>query len=125
MDDHTVVRESMRTALDRCDDIRVVGEAATVEQGLELSRMVEADVAVVDYALNDGNGLSLCRSLRQMRPNLRVVGLSMYDQDYVAASMLDAGAFTYMNKAANIDQLCAAIREAGVDSRAAADAPVA
>lgn len=76
IDDHDLVRRGIAEMLTAEIDIEVVGEAATVAEALIRAAQVEADVAVVDVRMPDGNGIDLCRELRARMPQLRCLVLT-------------------------------------------------
>ena len=68
LDDHELVRTGLRTLLEAESDMEVVGEAGTAEEGLQLIRELEPDVAILDVRLPDGNGIEVCREIQSVLP---------------------------------------------------------
>ncbi len=64
LDDHELVRTGLKTLLDAEDDMDVVGQAATAQQGLEEIGTLLPDVAILDVRLPDGSGIEVCREIR-------------------------------------------------------------
>jgi len=109
VDDHEVVREGLRALLNRRDNLRVVGEAATVAQAIEEATKHQPDVIIMDVRLPDGSGIEACREIRQVRPETKVIMLTSYaDEDAVFASIL-AGAAGYLLKQTRGNALADAI----------------
>ena len=114
VDDHALIREGLRRALEQTSDLRVVAEASSLNEALALERAHQPDVAVVDIQLGEGNGIDLVRSLRQSRPEVGLVVLTMYDGDEQLFAALDAGASAYVLKSAPADEVVAAARQSAV-----------
>jgi DNA-binding NarL/FixJ family response regulator len=112
VDDHVLIREGLRRAVERAEGMSVVGEAQTVREAQAVARHTTPDVAVVDVRLPDGNGIDLCRELRDEDPARGVVVLTMYgDSDHLLRSR-DAGASNFVSKDAPASEVIAAIRHA-------------
>lgn len=112
VDDHALIREGLRRAVDRAGDMTVVGEAQSIKEAMAVAEHVKPDVAVVDVRLPDGNGIDLCRDLRDRDPARGVVVLTMYgDSDHLLRSK-DAGASAFVSKDAPAGDVVTAIRQA-------------
>lgn len=113
-DDHTIVREGLKQILAKSGDMLVAGEAAN---GNEVLRMVrdmktgEWDVLVTDMSMPGRNGLELIRMVKDTRPKLPVLVLSMYGEEQFAVRAIRAGASGYLNKESASEQLVIAIRK--------------
>lgn len=116
-DDHTIVREGLKQILAKSGDMVVAGEAAN---GNELLRMVRDDgavengrwdVLVTDMSMPGRNGLELIRMVKDIRPRLPVLVLSMYGEEQFAVRAIRAGASGYLNKESASEQLVGAIRK--------------
>ena len=109
VDDHEIVRRGLRELLEVESDLKVVAEAGSLTEALELD--VELfDVAVLDVRLPDGSGVDLCRLLREKRPDLACLMLTSFaDNEALNASVL-AGARGYVLKNVRGDDLVGAIR---------------
>lgn len=112
VDDHALIRRGLRRAVDRAEGMTVVGEADSVEQALAVTRDVSPDVAVVDVRLPDGDGMTLCRRLREDHPSLAVVVLTMYGDPDREGDARAAGAAAFMSKDAPASSIVEAIRQA-------------
>ncbi|HRP96946.1 MAG TPA: response regulator transcription factor [Rhodocyclaceae bacterium] len=109
-DDHRMFREALKAMLETDPDVAVVIEA---ESGAELLDAVvhkAVDVACVDIAMPDMNGVEATRRLRELCPALKVVGLSAYSDRHFVLELLDAGASAYVTKTEGSDELLRAIR---------------
>jgi two-component system, NarL family, response regulator DevR len=98
VDDHDVVREGLIALLKRREGFDIVGQASTVQEAIAEAARTTPDVIVMDVRLPDGSGIEACRSIRESRPETKVLMLTSYaDEDAVFASIL-AGASGYVLK---------------------------
>ena len=109
-DDHQIVRQGLRTMLERNADFTVVGEAEDGRSAVRMSGELKPDVVVMDIGMPDLNGVEATRQLTAGQPHVRVVGLSMHADRRFAAEMLKAGAKAYLLKDGAFDELATAIR---------------
>lgn len=110
-DDHAIVRTGLRQILDEAPDMSVGGEAATGNEALQKLREIDCDVVLLDIAMPEKNGIDTLKQIKQVKPGLAVLVLSMYPEEQYAISLLRAGAAGYMTKESATDQLLAAIRK--------------
>jgi two-component system NarL family response regulator len=110
VDDHRLVREALRDALTKVEDIEVVAEAGDARSALEQTRSLNPDVIVLDIGLPDINGMEVAARLRDAGSPARIVALSAYSEPRVIAEMLRAGASGYVTKSAAGTELVRAIR---------------
>ncbi|RLU89265.1 DNA-binding response regulator [Streptomyces griseocarneus] len=110
LDDHEVVRRGIRDLLDAEDDITIVGEAGTIERALARGPALRPDVAVLDVRLPDGDGVSVCRELRSLMPELACLMLTSFDDDDALLDAIMAGAAGYVLKQIKGSDLISAIR---------------
>ena len=111
-DDHTVVRSGLRMVLDAQPDIEVVAEAGDGAEAVQKALDSEVDLAILDVAMPRMTGLQAVAELRKRRPDLRVLILSMYDDERYFFEALKAGASGYVLKSAANRDLVEAIRAA-------------
>lgn len=111
VEDHDLVRAGVRSLLASLPDIEVVGEAATGRAGLDLAERLPADVMLLDLSLPELHGLEVLQQLKDRRPDLRVLILSMHRDEEYAARALRMGAHGYLTKDASAAELGNAIRE--------------
>ena len=97
-DDHEVVREGLRTLVSRQAGMSVVGEAGTVKDAVETAAKTNPDVIIMDVRLPDGSGVEACRSIRQARPETKVIMLTSYADDEALFASIVAGASGYLLK---------------------------
>ncbi|MNG78364.1 Oxygen regulatory protein NreC [compost metagenome] len=109
VDDHVLVRDGVKALLCAIPHFEVVGQAESAAQAIELVASTELDILLVDVGLQDMNGLELTRKLRDLYPDIKILMLSMYDnQEYVRTS-ISSGALGYVLKNAPSAELIAAI----------------
>jgi DNA-binding NarL/FixJ family response regulator len=110
LDDHEIVRRGVRELLEANDDIEVVGEAGTAEEGMARIPAVKPDVAVVDMRLPDGNGVEVCREVRSRDESIHCLILTSFADDEALFDSIMAGAAGYLLKQIKGTDLVDAIR---------------
>jgi DNA-binding NarL/FixJ family response regulator len=98
VDDHEVVRDGLKKILDDQPGAITFGEASTAPEALRLVRAEEWDVVVLDLSLGDRSGLEVLKELKQIRPRLPVLILSMHSEEQYARRAFKAGASGYITK---------------------------
>lgn len=111
VDDHTLVRAGVCRLLDMEPDLEVVGQAGTGHDAVRMCRDVTPDVVVLDYSLPDMDGLETTRQIMDLEQGIRVLILTMYANEEYATRLIRAGASGFIVKAADTDELLAAIRK--------------
>jgi two-component system NarL family response regulator len=109
-DDHRMFRDALRAMLEADAQVAVVAEAESGGELLDAVARQEVDIACVDIAMPDMNGVEATRRLRELRPDIKVVGLSAYSDRHFVLELLDAGASAYVTKSEGGDELLRAIR---------------
>ncbi|MFL5994935.1 MAG: response regulator [Streptomyces sp.] len=110
LDDHEVVRRGITDLLDAEPDISVVGDADTVEHALVRGPALRPDVAVLDVRLPDGDGITVCRELRNQMPELACLMLTSFDDEEALLDAIMAGASGYVLKQIRGSDLVSAVR---------------
>lgn len=108
-DDHPVVREGLRRVVESAA-FQVVGEATNGDDLLARAAEVQADVVLLDITMPGPGFVEVIQRLRLLRPNLRVLVLSVQPEDQFGLRVLQAGAAGYLSKNQSPEQLVAAIR---------------
>lgn len=109
-DDHAIVRAGLRRLLADASDMQVAGEAGNSEEVLAQVRSAEWSVVLLDLGLPDRSGVDTLRLVKQMKPILPVLILSIYPEDQYAINLLRGGASGYIAKDAEPAELIRAIR---------------
>jgi len=110
VEDQRIVRELLSAMLAGEPRTAVVGQATTGAEALELADRLQPDVVLLDISLPDIDGIAVMQSLRSRHPAMRVIALSIHDEQRYVDGMLDAGASGYVLKSATVDELRQAIR---------------
>jgi DNA-binding NarL/FixJ family response regulator len=109
-DDHALVREGLRMILDAEPDLEVVAEAGDGVEAVELARSFHPELAILDVAMPRMTGVQAVRQLVEVCPDLRVLILSMHDNEQYFFEALRAGAAGYVLKSVAHQDLVAACR---------------
>ncbi|MCW2669499.1 MAG: two component transcriptional regulator, LuxR family [Frankiales bacterium] len=110
VDDHEIVRRGLRELLEAEPDLQVVGEASGVVEALARIPAARPRVAVLDVRLPDGNGVALCRDLRDLVPDLACLMLTSFADDEALLNAVLAGAAGYVLKDVRGNALVEGIR---------------
>lgn len=110
VDDHTMVREALRTVLEQDAGMQVVAEAGDGEAALRIAKELVPDVVVMDVALPGQSGIETTRRLLARHPDMKVLALSTYLDRRIVQQMLDVGARGYITKSAAGAELKQGIR---------------
>jgi two-component system, NarL family, invasion response regulator UvrY len=108
-DDHGIVRKGLKQIVAENPDMVVAGDAASGQEALELARVKDFDVAIIDIAMPGRGGLEILKDLRAEKPALKIIMLSMYSEEQYAVRSLRNGASAYLTKANATDELIKAI----------------
>jgi DNA-binding NarL/FixJ family response regulator len=109
VDDHALVRDGIKALLAVMAPLEVVGEAESGADAIEMVGRCQPDLLLVDISLRDMNGLELTRVLRSQYPSLKVLMLSMYDNNEYVSESVRAGASGYVLKNSPSREIIAAI----------------
>lgn len=110
-DDHVILRQGLKTLLEAEPDIRVIGEASSGREAIELVMDAAPDVVVMDITMPDVNGLQAADVIRTRLSTAKIVILSMYgDEEYVDQA-IQSGVDAYLVKETVAGELIRAIRE--------------
>src|ERR1700680_1569407 len=98
IDDHAVVRDGVKRIFEEQTGVTAFGEAGTCPEAVRLVQQQPWDVAVLDLSLGDASGLEVLKELKQVRPKLPVLILSMHSEEQYARRAFRAGAAGYITK---------------------------
>ncbi len=110
-DDHHIVRQSLRMLLEAESDFRVVGEAASGLEAVELVERLQPEVLVADIMMPELNGLEVTRRVKRGWPKTAIVILSMHENEAYVVEALRAGASAYVLKKSTAQELVYAIHQ--------------
>ena len=110
-DDHTIVREGLKQILSAAGDLAVIGEAQNGHEVLERVRALDFEVLLLDMSMPGKSGIELIKQVRAEKPKLRILVLSMHEEEQYAVRAIKAGASGYLTKDSASAQLVSAIRK--------------
>ncbi len=110
VDDHRLFREGVSSLLEQADDVTLAGEAGTGEEAVRLADDLLADIVLMDLKMPDMGGIEATRAIVRRNPHIRVIVLTMFEDDESVFAALKAGARGYVLKDADRGRLLRAIR---------------
>ena len=108
-DDHGIVREGLKTLLDKQSNIEVVGEGEDGQMAVQLAEQLQPDIVIIDMSMPNLNGIEATRLILQHSPNTRVIILSMHSDKHIVKDALEAGASAYVLKTYLFDEMLRAL----------------
>lgn len=111
VDDHAILRDGIRSLLERQGDIEVIAEASNGLEALAKARRYEPDILLMDIAMPEMNGLEATRAIRSEFPGMKILILTQHDNREYVAPLLQAGAAGYVLKRSGGRELVNAIRQ--------------
>ena len=109
-DDHPLFRKGLRSLLETMPDIEIIGEAQNGQEAVELAIVHQPDVVLMDLQMPDGGGLRATRELNTLSPNIRILVVTLFEDDDSIFAALKAGAQGYILKDADEGEMMRAIR---------------
>ena len=117
VDDHAIVRSGLRQFFSDHVDLRVVGEAASGREAIDLIRNTEIDVLVMDLSMPDQSGIDAMAMIRAKAPDVGILILSAYPEEQYALNLIRQGASGYLNKECDPIEIVNAIRTIALGRR--------
>lgn len=117
VDDHALVRKGFRRMIEDDSEIRVVGEASSGIEAVQLCQQLKPQVIVMDMAMPEMDGVQATREILKRMPKTAILILSMYSQENYVRNAFDAGALGYILKNANDIDLASAIKDVAAGKR--------
>jgi len=112
-DDHPLFRKGMRTLLESMPDMEVLGEAKSGPEAVIMATTQQPDVVLMDLQMPEGGGLAATRELSKGSPNIRILIVTLFEDDESIFTALRAGARGYILKDAEEEEMMRAIRAVG------------
>jgi len=109
-DDHTLVRDGIRSLLALVADVEVIGEATNGKEALEITKRLSPDVVLMDLAMPIMGGLEATRRIHREFPGIKVLALTQYDDSEYVIPVIEAGARGFVSKMAAFSELTLAIQ---------------
>jgi len=116
-DDHTIVREGLKQIISETPDMIVADEAIDGHEVLNKALKNDYDVVVLDITMPGINGLDVLKQLKNQKPKLPILVLSVHPEEQYAVRVLRAGASGYLTKESAPDELIAAIRKVSMGKK--------
>ena len=110
VDDHDLVRKGIRRLLDDTSGIKVIAEAPDGEQAIRQIRIKRPDVILMDISMPGIGGLEATRKITRVSPDMKVIAVSIHDDDPFPARLLEAGAAGYITKGCDVNEIIEAIQ---------------
>jgi DNA-binding NarL/FixJ family response regulator len=112
-DDHPLFRKGIRALIETMPDVTLVGEAQSGQEAVEMALAHQPDIVLMDLHMPGGSGLSATRELNKRSPNIRILVVTLYEDNDSIFTALRAGAHGYILKYANEEEMMRAIRAVG------------
>lgn len=112
-DDHPLFRKGMHALLDSLPDMDVIGEASSGEEAIALATAQQPDLVLMDLQMPEGNGLAATREIGKRSPHIRILMVTLFEDDESVFAALRAGAQGYILKDAEEEEMVRAIRAVG------------
>lgn len=109
-DDHDIVRYGICSVIDTSADIEVVCEAGSGQEAIEQFEKIRPDICIIDITMPERNGIETTKSILEIDPNARVLILTMHINEEYLNQVLNAGAYGYMLKNSDREELLGSIR---------------
>jgi two-component system response regulator NreC len=110
-DDHMIMRDGLRTLLEKEKGLAVIAEAKNGREAVKLAEELSPDIIIMDISMDDLNGMDATRAIVAKGLGCRVIALSMHADKRFVAGMFEAGAMAYLLKDCAFDELVQAIRQ--------------
>lgn len=110
-DDHSLIREGLKKIINDEKDISIIGEAGNAKDTMSFVLNKNIDILILDLNLPDKSGLDLLKELKSLKPELKILILSMHPEDRFAMRVLRGGASGYITKESVGEELVRAIRK--------------
>ena len=117
VDDHAIVRAGLKQFLSEMVDMRVVGEASSGREAIDLVRTTEMDVIIMDLSMPGQSGIDALAMIRAKAPDVGILILSGYPEEHYALNLIRQGASGYLNKECDPMEIVNAIRTIALGRR--------
>jgi len=110
-DDHSIIRAGIKRILEQETDLKVIGEVGTAYEVLEFVNKNDFDLLLLDINMPGASGLGLLKDVRKIKPQIKVLVLSIYPEESFAVGAFELGASGYLTKESSPELLVKAIRK--------------
>lgn len=116
-DDHQILRDGIRNVIEKNTTMKVVGEANNGREAIKLCTQLNPDVVIMDIAMEGLNGVEATARIVQENPEIKVIALSMHSNKRFVLGMFKAGAFGYLLKDCDTEELIKAIKTVAANQK--------
>jgi two-component system response regulator NreC len=109
-DDHKIVRDGLRTLIEKENGMEVIAEAEDGRSAVKQAKKLLPDIVIMDITMPDLNGIDATRAIFEEAPGVKIIALSMHSDRRFVSGMLEAGASGYLLKDSAFEELATAIR---------------
>ncbi|SDS48275.1 two component transcriptional regulator, LuxR family [Polaribacter sp. KT25b] len=109
VDDHKLLRDGLRNIIEQRSNMHIIGEASDGREAIKVCTKLMPDVVVMDVAMPGLNGIEAASQIHKINPKIKIIGLSMHSSKQFIQGMFKAGAFGYLLKDGDSDELIIAI----------------
>lgn len=110
VDDHVLFRQGLASLLETQPDLNVIGNASNVAEAVTLARKLRPDLILMDFGLPDGTGLDATRAILAEQPEMKIVFMTVHDDDDRLVAAVRSGARGYLHKSVPVEELFGFIR---------------
>ena len=109
VDDHKLLRDGLRGIIEQNSNMHIIGEASDGREAIKVCSALLPDVVVMDVAMPGLNGIEAAKQIHKIHPDIKIIGLSMHSSKQFIQGMFNAGAWGYLLKDGDADELIIAI----------------
>ena len=109
VDDHKLLRDGLRNIIEQRSNMQIIGEASDGREAIKVASKLVPNVIVMDVAMPGLNGIEAAKQIHKIEPDIKIIGLSMHSGKQFIQGMFRAGAYAYLLKDGDSDELITAI----------------
>tara|TARA_R110001606_G_scaffold397965_1_gene575884 strand:- start:772 stop:1425 length:654 start_codon:yes stop_codon:yes gene_type:complete len=117
VDDHKLLRDGLRTIIEKRSNMHIIGEASDGREAIKIASKLQPHVIVIDVAMPGLNGIEAAKQIHKAQPDIKIIGLSMHSGKQFIQGMFKAGAYGYLLKDGDSDELIIAINSVIEDKK--------
>ncbi|RCS26360.1 DNA-binding response regulator [Polaribacter sp. WD7] len=108
-DDHQLLRTGLKNIIEQKSNLAVIGEASNGREAIKVCGKLLPDVVIIDVSMPDLNGIEAAKQISKIHPNIKIIALSMHSSKQFIQGMFNAGAYAYLLKDGDSEDLVTAI----------------
>ena len=116
-DDHKILRDGIRNVIERNTEMEVIAEAKDGREAIKLCKQLKPNIVIMDIAMEGLNGVEATARIVQENPEIKVIGLSMHSNKRFVLGMFKAGAYGYLLKDCDSEELIKAIKTVSTNQK--------